>query len=586
MSAPLAAVEPAHDLEAERAVLGAVLSNAELPDLKPDEFYHEENRIVWEAILHLHHRDEPTDLVTVRQQLETTGGLEAVGGMSKVSELVDSLADVANVGAYADIIRDKAATREAVKVARRVAGGGDIEAVSNELKGIADRQAAGRRGLTVRRVDELLAMELPPPEPIVTGLVSTDEILQVVAFRGTGKTYLGLTLAVAIAAGVDPVAGWSVPTARPTLYIDGELPLVRLRDRIGQVCIGLGVDPATLPMFTISKTDTENRGQFLSLSTPEGRAEISGKVDELAAEHGMTPVLFLDSLATLLDASDENSRESFQPVGEWLIGLRGRGVLPVFFHHTGWSQEHGRGTSAREDLIDTSIRLRSPGDKPSTDGARFELIFDKARNLGPGEARGFELRLEAAPRGGVIFSRSEIGERQAFDIRAAIADTVADSPGCSLNYVYSVIDARKQEICKQVNKMVAIGELLNEGEGQSFKLVSTGSGGGERGPVPGTGSRTGTGSGENPMGTNAEPVGNRSGTGSGTGTGSPVPTPTGGGGNRLGNTAMCKLPLTDPETWPADPRYRLVELERGGMKRAAAIAKVRAEHEGEHGGDR
>lgn len=42
----------------------------------------------------------------------------------------------------------------------------------------------------------------------------------------------------------------------------------------------------------------------------------------------------------------------------------------------------------------------------------------------------------------------------------------------------------------------------------------------------------------------------------------------------------------EPRRWWWEPRYRVAELERGGMGRAAAISKVRAEHEGEHGGDR
>jgi len=581
MSAPLAAVEPVHDPDAEAAVLGAVMSGAKIPEgLLATEFYVPKHRLIFTACRELADAGTVPEATAVRHQLDECSKVEAAGGAVFLSSLIDQTPDLANVEHYAGIVRDLAARREAIGVARRIIDGGDIEAAAVDLQRITDRAVTRRRGLTMRHIDDLLALELPPPESVISPVIFTDEIVQIVAFRGTGKTYFGLTLAAAVAAGVDPISGWSVPRARPTIYLDGELPHSRLKERVAAVRAGLGID-RRVPMYSIAKTDLENRGRFLSLSTPEGRTEITGKVNEIAAEHGMMPVLFLDSLATLLDSSDENSRESFAPVGEWLIDLRGRGVVSVFFHHTGWNQDHGRGTSAREDLIDSSIRLRAPDDKPSTDGARFEVIFDKARNLGPGEARGFELRLESAPHGGVVFSWSEIGERREFDIRAEVVEAVLDSPRCSLNYVYSVVDARKQEICKQVKNMIAVGELLNEGEGQSFKLVSTGSGGGERGPVPGTGSRTGTGSGENPMGTKAEPVGNQSGTGSGTGTGSPVPTPTKGGGNRLGNTAMCKPPLTDPERWLDDDRYRLAELERGGMKRAAAVVKVRAEREGD-----
>src|SRR5919201_3576711 len=85
---------PPHNLEAERAVLGAVLLEpAILPRaielLTPDEFYKDAHRKIYAAMLRLFDRSEPADLLTVSEELRRAGQLEEVGGQAALATLME-----------------------------------------------------------------------------------------------------------------------------------------------------------------------------------------------------------------------------------------------------------------------------------------------------------------------------------------------------------------------------------------------------------------------------------------------------------------------------------------------------------------
>jgi putative DNA primase/helicase len=77
----------------------------------------------------------------------------------------------------------------------------------------------------------------------------------------------------------------------------------------------------------------------------------------------------------------------------WLIGLRRKGIAVLLIHHAGVNGRQ-RGTSRREDALDTVIALRRPEDYLPEQGARFEVHFEKLRNRVDGDgAVSFEARL-------------------------------------------------------------------------------------------------------------------------------------------------------------------------------------------------
>jgi replicative DNA helicase len=109
---------PPHDLEAEQSVLGAIfLSDVALyglviqDGLRADDFYREQHRIVYHAMVDLYNASEPVDIVTVKNRLRETGRLDEVGGDAGVESLAGMVPAAGNLRHYARIVRDHALLR-------------------------------------------------------------------------------------------------------------------------------------------------------------------------------------------------------------------------------------------------------------------------------------------------------------------------------------------------------------------------------------------------------------------------------------------------------------------------------------------
>jgi len=77
----------------------------------------------------------------------------------------------------------------------------------------------------------------------------------------------------------------------------------------------------------------------------------------------------------------------------WLLRLRRRGISVLMIHHAGRG-DNARGTSKREDVLDTVIHLKRPEGYLPVEGARFEVHLTKARGVVGDDAAPFEAKLE------------------------------------------------------------------------------------------------------------------------------------------------------------------------------------------------
>ncbi|MBI1909218.1 MAG: replicative DNA helicase [Deltaproteobacteria bacterium] len=128
---------PPQDLDAEQSVLGAVLLenqsiNRVLEIIVPDDFYRESHKKIYRAILSLFERNEPADLITLKEELIRQGDLEAIGGVATLSSLVDRIPTAANISHYAKIVREKSILRRLIQSATDIItqgyqGGGDAD---------------------------------------------------------------------------------------------------------------------------------------------------------------------------------------------------------------------------------------------------------------------------------------------------------------------------------------------------------------------------------------------------------------------------------------------------------------------------
>ncbi len=105
-------------------------------------------------------------------------------------------------------------------------------------------------------------------------------------------------------------------------------------------------------------------------------------------------LLIIDNLATLCRVGKENESESWLPIQTWLLTLRRRGIAVILIHHANKSGGQ-RGTSSRENVMDSVIALRPTKDQTPKDTARFEVHLEKSRGIAGSAIEPFEATLVA-----------------------------------------------------------------------------------------------------------------------------------------------------------------------------------------------
>jgi len=117
---------PPQNLDAEQSVLGGMLLdndaiNRVVEVVVADDFYRGGHRKIYQAIIDLYQRNEPSDIVTITTAMKAGGTLEEVGGASYLSSLVERVPSAANAASYAKIVRDKAVLRHLINGATEIA---------------------------------------------------------------------------------------------------------------------------------------------------------------------------------------------------------------------------------------------------------------------------------------------------------------------------------------------------------------------------------------------------------------------------------------------------------------------------------
>jgi replicative DNA helicase len=116
---------PPQALELEEAVLGALMLERDaltnvVEILRPESFYKEANKAIYEAILQLFNNSEPVDLLTVTNQLRKNGTLEFAGGAYYITQLTTKVNSAANIEFHARIIAEQSIKRELIKVSSEI----------------------------------------------------------------------------------------------------------------------------------------------------------------------------------------------------------------------------------------------------------------------------------------------------------------------------------------------------------------------------------------------------------------------------------------------------------------------------------
>ena len=116
---------PPHDIEAEQAVLGCMITDkdaviAAVESITEEDFYREDNKLIYKAILNLYNRAEPIDIITLKSELSSMGKFDAIGGLEYLAELPEKVPTTSNVDKYIKIVEEKATLRTLIRTANDI----------------------------------------------------------------------------------------------------------------------------------------------------------------------------------------------------------------------------------------------------------------------------------------------------------------------------------------------------------------------------------------------------------------------------------------------------------------------------------
>ena len=365
---------PPHDLDAEAAVLAAVLLDADALDevleiLQPEHYYSEANRIIFEACRELSVNGTPIDVVSVASYLRDRETIQKVGGTAYLGQLVDATPAVAHVGHHARTVKEKWRIRRLIATCQRTAAEGygdvgDTQTFIDDAEQLIYQIARTPETTTVLPLKDVLTTAFKQISAAAergdkitgtsTGFVDLDkktaglhrgDLVIVAARPGMGKTSFVLNMAANVAQPqhVQPgpnEAGYGAPPTpgHGVAVFSLEMPKEQLATRM--VCAESRVDLGRLRQGFLSKEDWANLTQgaavlanlpvWIDDSPALGVLELRAKVRRLQAElsrgnkvadpdNGLGLVV-VDYLQLMQGRKGVNSRE--QEISEISRGLK------------------------------------------------------------------------------------------------------------------------------------------------------------------------------------------------------------------------------------------------------------------------
>jgi hypothetical protein len=292
---------------------------------------------------------------------------------------------------------------------------------------------------------KLKNLQIPPRQKIVGDWFRESDLGFIFARRGLGKTWFSLGLATSIANNTN-FGPWKTHCQLPVLYIDGEMPLESIEQRIA----GLG---ASDDLHVLNHEGLFHQsGQTFNLADPIAQESIT----KLCLENGIK-VLVMDNLSCLFNGIKENDNDAWEMVLPWLLSMRRHRISVLIVAHSGRDGKNMRGASRREDAAFFVIRLEDSADHGSDpqDGARFVSRFTKNRNS-PSEEVPVQWEFRSFEDGQIYITHKEAdGLSVLLDwVRSGLtsASDIGDEMGLS-----------KGQVSKMAKKAIDMGVLVKNG---------------------------------------------------------------------------------------------------------------------------
>ncbi|WED41940.1 replicative DNA helicase [Legionella cardiaca] len=422
---------PPHSSEAEQAIIGGLMLDNQVWDaistkLCDADFYRTEHRILYRAISELAKKDQPFDVVTLLDILKSTNQLDDAGGETYLFELANNTPSVANVSAYADIVREKSVQRQLITVANDIADsaynplGREVTELLDfaETKVFAIAEQTGGDGgpesiktilvKTVEKIDALyhngdaltgLPTGLTDFDERTSGLQPSDLII-VAGRPSMGKTTLVMNMAEHAA----------IKAGKPVLVFSMEMPgdslamrMMSSLGRIDQHRLRTGkLEDDDWPRVTSAVHLLSEAPLFIDDTAALSPAEMRARARRLAKEHGQLGLIVVDYLQLMKvpGFKADNRTAEISEISRSLKSLAKELEVPVIA-----LSQLNRSLEQRQDKRPVMSDLRESGaieqdadlicfiyrdevyNEDSPDKGTAELIIAKQRNGPIGKVR-------------------------------------------------------------------------------------------------------------------------------------------------------------------------------------------------------
>ena len=282
----------------------------------------------------------------------------------------------------------------------------------DEIKNNVEEDAEGPDHYPLVDMQTAFNTEYPKPKFVMEPILRERTVMQISGDYGAGKSMFGLYTAMCVANGWD-FLDWKFKASgpMPVLYVEGELPASDIQDRLLTFAEAKGFNNPNSGkrlnyenFFQLTLDDLELNGHKygfdkLAISNEEdeaikGRLKIENTLNKIKERLGKFPILFLDNISALT-AIDENKATDWSSLMMWLMNLKTRGIITIFFHHTGKSTGTASGSNMAQRLIDTHIILKKLPENYRFNmqgrNVQCSISFDKFRNFGGEQAKSFLL---------------------------------------------------------------------------------------------------------------------------------------------------------------------------------------------------
>lgn len=320
--------------------------------LKPDDFYRESHRLLFEVMLSLNERHVPVDLLTLREELARRDDLERAGGLAYLAQLVESVPTAANAEYYARIVEEKAILRRLMQASHAILKLVDepeetVEEVVDQAEQMIFNVAQRRIGNYFTPVDQLLLSVLDRIEEMqqagrsvlgtsthfrdmdrITSGLQKAELIILAARPSMGKTALALSIGENVALrGQETVAVFSLEMSKESLV-----------QRM--ICSQAGVSAQRMRLGMLKQNDWERLQSacerlfkapiYIDDTSDVSVMEIRGKCRRLRAEKGLG-LIIIDYLQLMRSSSrrNENRNQEIAEIARALKGLAREFEVPV-----------------------------------------------------------------------------------------------------------------------------------------------------------------------------------------------------------------------------------------------------------------